>query len=807
MMGSGFPLPIFNIGSNIAGKDNMKTILAILLLIPFAVSAGILHVSLDVSQPYSNVQSAVNAAADQDTILIHPGTYYENIEIIGRNLTIGSLELTSSDSTYIAQTVIDGNQSGSCIYVNEDAIVTIQGLYLTNGIGTPPHPEYGDIYRNGGAIYAMESEISVVNCRIIANKANSGAGIYLDYSSGYLAGTIISDNWGKSKGALTFHGAPGSIPEYEDEYLIFDAQNRCSIYNNHATTGNDIWITSHYITNIDIYLDKITVDDTNPYFTECIRTKSRNFGQDLSYALDYNEAVLDQQYADLYVSSDGDDTNSGLSASEALKTIALAIQRIGADSQNPRTIHLANGIYGADQHFPLNLRSYVSIVGESEAGVIFKDGAPTVFIEGWDSEKEVTIKNITFQGSLYHGFTKGHLILCSPLYCYDGTDKFSLSLENISFRNIYPLHFNYPLVIAELVYPEKVTLRNITVEDCMVSVAFYFWGGNVYGDNIRIRHTFASPYGVIEGTALAIFTNYPPMTGSDNVFHNLEITGCNSRSVENSPSSIVKIVHSFLPTDFRNYFINSTITDNHWNTGFGAAVDLYEDAKVTFINSIISHAAGMNFILRNKDLPSNLQFLNCLIGPSDNPEDTILNLGPNNTIEWYGTNLSSNPDFYAWTQDNPYALGQDSPCIDSGTTDFSIFDIPDWYSFPLYDLAGNPRIYGDQVDLGAYEWQGQTGIEDLIAVPAFSMSNYPNPFNPSTTIRYSVPKDGNVKLCIYNTKGQLLTTLVNEHKNYGVHNIIWNGNDNNGNKVSSGLYFTRIVAEGKTLAIKMLMLK
>ena len=90
---------------------------------------------------------------------------------------------------------------------------------------------------------------------------------------------------------------------------------------------------------------------------------------------------------------------------------------------------------------------------------------------------------------------------------------------------------------------------------------------------------------------------------------------------------------------------------------------------------------------------------------------------------------------------------------------------------------------------------------------SLSLSNYPNPFNPTTTIKYSVPKDGDVKIRIYNTKGQLVTTLVNEQKSLGTHNVVWNGIDDNGNKVSSGLYFTRIVADGKTLTSKMLMLK
>jgi flagellar hook assembly protein FlgD len=85
--------------------------------------------------------------------------------------------------------------------------------------------------------------------------------------------------------------------------------------------------------------------------------------------------------------------------------------------------------------------------------------------------------------------------------------------------------------------------------------------------------------------------------------------------------------------------------------------------------------------------------------------------------------------------------------------------------------------------------------------------NYPNPFNPETTISYSLPKNGDVSLSIYNTRGQLVKTLVNESKTIGTHRIVWIGDDNHGNKVSSGIYFTRMVTEGKSLTSKMLMLK
>jgi hypothetical protein len=112
--------------------------------------------------------------------------------------------------------------------------------------------------------------------------------------------------------------------------------------------------------------------------------------------------------------------------------------------------------------------------------------------------------------------------------------------------------------------------------------------------------------------------------------------------------------------------------------GHGAAIIWGEDAKATFINSIISNEIGLNFYLRYHPLLSRLRFLNCLVGTADNLEETIYSQGDLNTIEWYGSNISSDPGFYAWTEDNPYSLGQYSPCIDAGTTDFNLFTMPDW---------------------------------------------------------------------------------------------------------------------------------
>ncbi|MCK4653419.1 MAG: T9SS type A sorting domain-containing protein, partial [Candidatus Cloacimonetes bacterium] len=85
--------------------------------------------------------------------------------------------------------------------------------------------------------------------------------------------------------------------------------------------------------------------------------------------------------------------------------------------------------------------------------------------------------------------------------------------------------------------------------------------------------------------------------------------------------------------------------------------------------------------------------------------------------------------------------------------------------------------------------------------------NYPNPFNPETTISYELSENGKVNLSIYNIKGQKVNTLVNEVLPAGEHSAIWNGNDSNGNRVGSGIYFYKLRAGDYREVRKMVLLK
>lgn len=85
--------------------------------------------------------------------------------------------------------------------------------------------------------------------------------------------------------------------------------------------------------------------------------------------------------------------------------------------------------------------------------------------------------------------------------------------------------------------------------------------------------------------------------------------------------------------------------------------------------------------------------------------------------------------------------------------------------------------------------------------------NYPNPFNPETTISFDMPKAGFANLSIYNVKGQLIKNLINENLDFGRHSVVWNGTDNNGKPVTSGLYLYRLTTNGVTETKKMMLMK
>ena len=86
-------------------------------------------------------------------------------------------------------------------------------------------------------------------------------------------------------------------------------------------------------------------------------------------------------------------------------------------------------------------------------------------------------------------------------------------------------------------------------------------------------------------------------------------------------------------------------------------------------------------------------------------------------------------------------------------------------------------------------------IPSIIKLALFP--NYPNPFNPTTIISFSIPKESKVDITMYNINGQKVKTIAKDEFEKGFHKLIWNGKDSSGKEVGSGIYFYKLKVNGK----------
>jgi hypothetical protein len=102
---------------------------------------------------------------------------------------------------------------------------------------------------------------------------------------------------------------------------------------------------------------------------------------------------------------------------------------------------------------------------------------------------------------------------------------------------------------------------------------------------------------------------------------------------------------------------------------------------------------------------------------------------------------------------------------------------------------------------------GTATDDNTVTKPALNVSVYPNPFNPTANIAYSLPTSGDVTLTIYNLRGETVKTLVTERQTAGEHRASWNGTNAAGQSVASGMYFYRLTGNGQTTTGKLMLMK
>ncbi len=758
-------------------KYCLKIIAIILIFI--AGAGGTTHtVSQDGTGDFTEIQSAISASTYGDTVLVFPGTYLENIDFWGKDIVVMSTEGAS-------QTIIDGNEQGSVVTFsdNETRDAVLSGFSLTNGTGTF---DSSDMIHRGGGIYIFDASPTIHNCIIENNHIMDfgfGGGMIVKgvEVNPLLSGTTIRHN--------TAGFAGGGILVDGDGRITMDSLNLCNIYLNYAGAGNDFKHTSgiQIAPNTNVYLDTFTVlNPVNNYFMQL----------DEEDTFSIQHGYIEHVNGDLYVSPTGSNENSGLTAENPLLSINYALTLIESDSTQPNSIYLAEGNYPYSpqfQSYPLNMKSYISILGAGRDQTILDGNFRMMVIYAYEYEKHYSIKDL----SIINGYNNAYsgIAFSGGLLIIENTN---LLIENVTFDNNYPTAIrcisiggeSQPMPDSSSLHLKNVEIvgnygsfavklyshRWITLENCIIrenlpgdEVGTALGGGMTLGN-----HKLDYPYECIK------------------TFRNTEIT----KNVHISDWGIQSSAIAIWGGNVNVNIINCTIADNFSYSGATITAD-HMGSIVNIVNSIIYGNVPQQIFLFSPgfDDPNILLLKNTLI------QDAEWGITPNNgnIIHWLDGNIDNNP-WFVDSDNNDYTLSSISTAINAGT-DFFV-----WEGDTLVNLS--PEDYnGSAPDLGAYEWEDSLSFDYQALPETITLTNYPNPFNPVTTISFSLTIRSNVKLDIYDILGNHIKTLLEGLVSPGQYDIEWNGDNKAGKSVVSGTYIAKLSFDNYSIMKKMTFVK
>ncbi|MCF7920202.1 MAG: DUF1565 domain-containing protein [Candidatus Cloacimonetes bacterium] len=772
-------------------------IMPVMLIFFYLMSGATIEVDIEGTGDYTSIQDGINASSDGDTVLVYPGRYFEHINFIGKMITVGSLNLTTGESHYIHETIIDGSDNGSCVRVSSEEAegTTIHGFTLINGAGDFTHPNH----RAGGGILLLESShLRVINCFITRNRASDGGGILAVLGRLYLEGTTICYN----KASQYYSGGITTISMLE---VVFSEKNRCSIYNNYGPYANDVCNRDSNNNTYTVIVDTFTVLHPDLYFILGYFDQLATF---YYYEMDYNilNSYITEVDNDLYVALDGNDTNSGENPGEPLRTIADALIRAHSDAGNPHAIHLAAGTYSAganEQILPLHLKEYITLEGAGMYETII-DGEDynNMLIDRFSSHG-YAVRDISFENAYSRRYQEP---FASEMCCrFDPRNEIQdyLLLENVRFAycgdGFYPQEFNYYLIYCE----RSITLHNVIMEDNesrILGIRLQGSASEAEPDTVNFSNVIMRNNYNFRG--LYYSSEFNPNDRFNII--NMEYTGNYYEHPEYPPGGTFVLGFTFLGPSRIN-IINSTFSDN--NTPYtGSFMSFYYESDIVMLNTIISGYPDL--AIRRAVYGEEQDFLidHCLIEGGYNDIQ-----GASSAGLVYGYVLEGEP-FFDSDGDYPYSLDYISPCLGTGT-----LELPEGIELPEYDYLGNPRILGSNIDMGAYEWNGLSAYpwgsstgEEIISFDN-ELYVYPNPIivnrlrDGKARIEWKGEKfSGNMNFEIFNVKGQFIRELK---MGEGNRTTYWDGKDSSGSLVNSGVYFVLLNAAGYRQIKKVVLIK
>jgi len=228
-------------------------------------------------------------------------------------------------------------------------------------------------------------------------------------------------------------------------------------------------------------------------------------------------------------------------------------------------------------------------------------------------------------------------------------------------------------------------------------------------------------------------------------------------------------------------------------------IDLPDLSADTLLIKLQIHNNKFTF----EDIEPNIFVTDFIYSPQDSvgeQQDTTIDQGTNLELS---VTVGGTANQYQWMKDGVAISGADSSSYTIHSVDSSAAGT---YLCKITNtIATDLTLYSRPINVSV---SNVTGITDhpISSPKIFTLyQNYPNPFNPSTRIKYNLPQASPVTLKIYNLQGQEITTLVNEFQTAGMKSVVWDGADNQGQRVSSGIYFYRLEADEFRTSRKMIL--
>jgi len=708
---------------------------------------------------YLTIQSAIDAASDGDIVIVHPGTYYENINFNGKRILVTSLYHYIQDTDYIENTIISGLNvavESRVVLFNhaEDVNSVLKGFTITEGNTT---------------------------------QSNEGTGILCYGASPILTDLIIHDNYGAS--AICFEGSNAIVNNIE---AYSNTTSRTIFVNNSNPYFENLCL--HDNTSVGIYIqfsDGVISNSTIYGNGNFSNPNSNLYGIRISYS-DFllnnclvwdNNLDSDQIYI---IDSDVEIYYSNIQGGSPV---------IGIGNINAEPLVDAN-------YKPLWTDDY------SYYSPLIDTGDPSIFDpDGTRSDmgavRAIDHKNETIE---LIDTTEGINWMCFPVI---NTTSIDADLAENWLTDIWDY-----TILDEVEWYEDGISQTIEYDQ---------------GQWTNYLHEFTS----VQGYKISMHESF-----------DLDVTG-----FLESQFTTIDLTAGMLPEGRINwigYFPEASMEPLDAFEAVLDDIDMIKTEDFTLTKTALGWLGASNWTLNYGDLvvvncTNDCSFYWGEQGGGSVPKSTRSSSESFTYIEeadYIPVYVELDPEALG----NPTEIGifvdneckgaeviedslvqicayvlNDSMAFDPGSVEFQLYysarsenALIDSYSIKenLNDVGNKGKLdFSKTQDRYYLIFLKDSGNNTPGIIKTSLDKNYPNPFNPTTTIRYSLADEGDVELNVYNIKGQKVRTLVNENKNSGHYQAIWDGTDNSKKQVASGVYFYRLTTSEKTLNKKMLLLK